>query len=267
MITKTPTIPTAPSTIAYSIAKDVLERLWSNVVTDSSEKIAIIQFEASCWLDSLTSEILDEFCSLLHKSQSNIATALVSVAASWKESKLPSPVPSLQFSSLFVYSILSIQHGINSIAFVRCFCQVATNLILFMHNPLSLASIILTSSQPEITVDMYQVLVLYCQSLVRYDSHTDSIRSKCLKDLLQSVFTEQSPLNLLAVPVEPQDETDLSFVSLPRQLAHIFLISDNLEDQNKCIALIQKLLPATLQVSFECSITNLMTSAVFKTFN
>lgn len=233
-----------------------MRQLCSSPTGDNSERVSVLEYEASCWLDGLSNDLLDEFCSLVQKSTQQASMSIVSVAKAWKASNLPGQAPTLQFSPILVQSLLTINQI--SETFAGLVCQVVSNCLLYMANPLPLAALIVHVSASTCALDQFQRLSEYSRSLVNFAEYSGIERKVLVHKMMQSCLPGTSAL--LDVTKECRSNTSsednaneingesLNYLALIRQLAHVILSIDERRTEDKCLILVQKILPAALVV-------------------
>lgn len=241
-----------------NIAINVLQKLFTNL-DSSPEHCTIVEYELSCWIDGLTMDMLDSFSNLIQDALSYSSMSIIIVAQGWKESKLPGPVPTLLFTPLLIQAIRNIQQASKS--FNIFICQVTVHCMLFMTNPLPLASLILMVSNSSSQGEQFDSVTTYARKLVNMQSLVENDRITSLQLLLEKTFGENSLILIEVIqsvssPIFSStkimsylNNKKVNYIELIRQIYHLISMIDGSDLRVNCMDLIYKLLPIAIKVN------------------
>lgn len=268
LVTESDEILNKLRSIAFSVlVKLLLMNHNSNGDTDKSCN-DVIEYEITCWLESVTMNTLNEYCSLIEQCITDSYMSVIVVAQAWNNAKLPNPMPPLTFSSLLVHAIRNINQS--SKAFSICTCQIAIKCIMYMNNPLPLAALILDSydstgkTTSSCIPEVHNIVRQYAQSLIDYNNYSGTTRIEICYQMLHLTFGENSLLRLVVqvirtsgmieidtpkgILIQKLDGLCLNYLALSRNIKHFLFLTDTDHVKNNCLHLMKCILPALLKV-------------------
>jgi hypothetical protein len=219
-------------------------------------------YETSLWVDGLTEECVEEFCSLLHSSVNTSLHHGITVAQAWEKASLGVALPAICFSSLITASLSKAATA--SKLFVFFTCQVVAKCLLFHRHPLPLASLISHSLadiewkklDPDdlIPVDL---LKCYSKSLITFDTLDGKKSLILLFSLIDSLFSSDCLQSLIAQKTSVNERLDLSRASLSesdcvvatRQCLHVLALARNSDYTKHIMSQLHALIPLVVLVS------------------
>jgi hypothetical protein len=165
---------------------------------DDSESTECIEYESSLWIDGMSEQCLDGFCSLLCDPSNGVLKHSIAVASAWKKADLGTSMPPVSFSPLISASVQNIPATTSSEPFVLFTCQVVTKCLLYQRYPLLLASLIV-HSLANFASENHPVTLLYryARNLLSRDKWDDHEYLNSLDSLLQCLFTHSCIQNKL----------------------------------------------------------------------
>jgi hypothetical protein len=208
------------------------------------------QYEASCWVDGVTTGTLDEFCCLLKDSSSAINPIFLELVHAWRKASLPSPIPTRQLSVLQIRGLKHLNKA--SEEFTLLTVQVLTRCLLSSANPVPLAVLILDYADDAIPSNM-EDLVEYARALVFYDKFSSATRTVIVIRLLQSTFGGGYPSEWLkASTVTRRKIARKCFnddcLALTQQMKHVIIIREKDAREHYFLDLLRQLLTVSLMV-------------------
>lgn len=222
-----------------------------------SETRECIEYETSLFVDGVTSECVDELCSLLHNPANNGFQHGLAVAQAWKRAGFEMGLPSISFSPLLTASVTVI--GSASQPFALFTCQILTKCLLFQRHPLPLASLIATGlTDVNIDVRSVDLLSQYAQDLIASDDWHSDERVHLLVSLLKILFSPDCLQNVLMRGLEKETNFDLTHVqhfsnmdikAAVRHCLHVLALDSATSDLKQTIAKLRTLVTLAGQVS------------------
>ena len=183
-----------------------------------SEATSCLAHEASCWIDGMSLENVDEFIKVVQESASIPLRGMVDLARAWRaaavgissSSSSPEPIPvsATAVSTILVTAVLRMQqqerHSSSSSRFALLTLQVAAKCMLYHADPRPLAALIIyrgdaDSSSADLAEEQppgddtsmnerFDNLSAYAKSLLHFESVSPSKRKRLLDSLLESLF-------------------------------------------------------------------------------
>jgi hypothetical protein len=225
------------------------ERDASNTTCD----FVMFRFELTSWVDGMTREIMDEFCSLLQTTHSDSPLVLIELASAWHSSGLPNPIPNAWLSAVLVRALLRLPRVSESFALLTA--QVCIQCMMRDPNPLPLCVIVANASPMETGTIMgrrLKVLGDYARAIVYFDRISGFERHSLLLQLLKTHFASGSyPLAWLLPFPGPEVGRTLQkrdTFALANQTRHMASVLEG-NDQVRCRAVLRRLLPLEVAVS------------------
>jgi hypothetical protein len=250
---------------ARAITLKLLSRIHPSRTGNSVDNSSALEYEFSCWVDGVTTETLDEFCSILQDSSGLSFQSVIVFAKAWQEANMKNSVPPLPVSPILVQALQNLPRASKN--FARLTCQVAVKCLLYQTNPLPLAVLIQDACQRVLNVESsaierssVQQLAQYSRTLVHYDESSESEeKAELLVSVLNSSLSGGSYRELLAFrtgtrsgerrQATPSKTSFSDAVVLVRQLAHLVTVSRENELSSKYVNMLRKLVPVALVVS------------------
>jgi hypothetical protein len=267
--------------VVYQATRTICNRVFAFVAPARSAEIEIqqcIEHEISSWVDCLTSQSVEEFCSSLHEASQLSFQSEIHLLRAWTKADLPKPIPRLSVSPILVAALSSLFGGSCSRDFSLLVGRVATKCLLFHHNPMPLAALISyfyemqaskkTPDARDIVKEngcspgqIENVVSSYAHSLVEFENVSDEERESRLLSLTTMFFSKKSYLRRLplmldgVIAQEPavkilRNMTRDDVVAAVRQIIHMLAISDPKESlRRNCLPFLRLALPIVVDVS------------------
>ena len=202
---------------ARSFALQSIRALLENPTDDETKDC--IDYETSLWVDGLSQQSIDEFCSMFQSIAKNSFQHVIQVAQSWKKSSLPAALPPISFSPLLTITLTSLQGKSDCFAILAC--QVAAKCLLFHRHPLPLAALIahglagderpeLASSKAAVSADL---LRRYSRSLIEFNKSSAKDRHSVLNLLIESLFSKDCLHSVLFTNARNGERMNLSLLN------------------------------------------------------
>jgi hypothetical protein len=214
------------------------------------------RYEASLWVDGLTNDTLEEFCTVLQTAQELPVPVFVQIAKCWRASSLPSYVPDSRPSALVLCAIQQLPSASSYFAFLTC--RVVAACLLSELRPLSLALVIVDVAS---TVGeskngfIYGTLLKYAESMVQREfdltSNAEAVISKYMgnnsapKSLLREKLARSNG-KMLETDFEDEVARDLMVLAL--QATHLAVISQG-RPRERFVQTLHLLFPVVMMVS------------------
>lgn len=243
--------------LSRSIAVDVLCRISPKAESEDALKLRTIwKYEATCWVDGLSSATVNEFCRLIEKTVLATMPTFVTLLRAWRSAGLPvESIPTTQPSSILIQALEMLPK--TSDAFSLLIMQVASKCLLFDINPLPVAALILDAAHKPKT----HSLASYARSLIYYDEYTATKRISLVMQMLTDHFSVRSfPANLfltcrsvvaprapLILAPDMKAFAKLDCLALAQQILHLATISRE-GGHESFDKLLRRMLPAALSV-------------------
>lgn len=246
----------------HARARSICQFMIGHVVPSDgaeNETHQCLQYEILCWIDCMTAEMIPEFSLILEEAAQLHFKSEIYLLQAWKWADLVQPMPKLAVSPILVAGLSSTSGSSKSNNMVKLLNQVTTKCLFYHDNPLPLAALVGYFHAIKRGVQLEDNLVQYSNSLIAFDSVTESSRKELLFRLVDSIFSERSFYSRILSSIFKVDTKKLSPNSLEglsqednvaatRQLLHILACSSNDELLLRCFSLLRALLPAVLQV-------------------
>ena len=251
--------------LIYRKARSVAVRMihFSPQKSTNAEVRDGFEYETSLWVDGLTGQCAEEFCSLLHSSVNNSFHHGITVAQAWENASLEAAMPPICFSPLLTASLTTATTA--SKRFMKFTCQVVAKCLLFHHHPLplaslithSLANIVLKRLDPEDLIAVDQ-LRCYSQSLITFAGMDAKKRVTLLCSLIDTSFSRGCLQSMIAESILAEGSLDLSRASFSesdcvvaaRQCLHVATLALNTSDYAKqSVSYLHALIPLVVLVS------------------
>ena len=227
--------------------------------TGDPESSECTEYESSLWIDGMSEQCLDSFCSLLCDPSNSVFQHSITVARAWKKADLGTSMPPVSFSPLVSASLKKIAAATSSEPFILFTCQVVTKCLLYQRYPLLLASLIV-DTLADIASENRPVILLYryAQSLLSRDNWDARECLNSLNSLLQYLFTHSCIQNELMRSLREDSCLDLSMAECSindikasvRQCLHVTALdSISADTTKKSFQQLRKVVPLLSQVS------------------
>jgi hypothetical protein len=211
-----------------------------------------VEYETACWVDGITKQTREEYCSLLQDVANVSFPIVIELANACHKANLPNPVPLSRLSTILVRALQRMPQA--SMEFSLLTIQVVTKCLLRDLQPLPLAVMILDAVEREdlaSTRPAIDDLVEYARSIVFFDRYIGSDRFRLAVGLLKSCFCRDSyPLAWLAPGCgtgQPRRPAGQDYISLTRQVTHMAAICEG-DDRVRCCNVLRRLLPVAIVV-------------------
>lgn len=244
---------TTLSSVYQKARSIVLQMLCSpSLQTADDDSRKCIEYETSLWVDGLTEECVDEFCSLLNCPSNNAFQHGIAVVQAWKNADFDVALPPICFSPLLTSSLTSI--GSASEAFALYICQVVTKCLLYQRHPLALASVV-ANTISEINLDLCPInlLLQYSQRLLAVGAWDANECVSLMQTLVQSLFSPDCLHSVLMRSLQDATSFTLSHAHLfsdtdveaaVRQCLHVLSVDSSTSDiTKKALTQLRALIP------------------------
>ena len=246
----------------YTRARNICQFMIGHVVPSDrakDETHQCLQYEILCWIDCMTAEMVPEFSLILEEASQLHFKSEIYLLQAWKWADLPQPMPKLDVSPILMAGLSSTSGSSKSDNMVKLLNQVTTKCMFYHDNPLPLAALVGYFHAIKRGIQLEDYLVQYSNSLVAFETVTESSRKELLLQLVDSTFSKRSfycriPSSIFKggtkkfLPNAIEGLSQEDNVAATRQLLHILACSSNDELLQSCFSLLRLLLPAVLQV-------------------
>ena len=229
-------------------------------------------YEASCWVDGITSTTLQEFTSFLKESASAMPPISVELVHVWRKANLPlSYLPTRQLSPLLIRGLKHLKEA--SFECGALISQVVTRCLLSCENPVSLALLILEYLKNEDTHTMpthVTDLVEFANLIAFHDRCTRSARKALRDQLLETTFRcLTQPNSSRTTKLHGQFSKEYfndHCVAITQQMKHLVLVDRDDGPAQSLLLYLRRTVTVALVVSqitllnFEVSLTYLLVS-------
>jgi len=228
-----------------------------------------LKHEICSWVDCMTSENIEDFCTILNRAKQQPFHGDIFLFRAWQACGLPKPTHKLPASPILVTALEFLSEGKCSPTMAASVNQVTTKCLLFHDDPLPLSVLVQsffeTAQKQTKKVagekspgGFNPAIVEYTESLVDFSAFDETSRMTLLGAVVNACFTKSSLHHRIMKVIQDNSTHDCLLllqgasreeaVAATRFIIHIVACAGSKATRQRCISLLKSLLPAAMEV-------------------